>query len=91
VFNPGRSGYEPPLNTSTRESNYTTHSLPPVSMAYRRTLGPSMVRMPPNMISSIYDQQNTPAEFNPSRLIQSQPGQIPLDSDSDDDVRYAVV
>jgi len=94
VFNPGRSGYDAPVNSSTRESNYSTHSLPPVSMPYRRTVGPSLVRMPPGVVGSIYEQQNTPnPEFNAPRglVIQSQSGNIPLDSDSDDDLRYAVV
>lgn len=95
VFNLGKSGYEPPVNSSsTRELNYSTHSLPPVSLTYKRTVGPSVVRMPPTMVSSIYDQHNTPnSDISGPRsiVIQSQAGNVPLDSDSEDDVRYAIV
>lgn len=65
-------------------------------MAYRRTVGPSIVRMPSGVVASIYDQQSAPipSEFGVaprSVVIQSQSGHIPLDSDSDEDLRYGVV
>lgn len=94
MFTPGRSGYEPSVNSTTREPNYNTHSLPPVSLAYKRPIAaPPMVRMPPGVVASIYDQPGTSGELGVPRsiVIQSQSGNIPLDSDSEDDVRYAVV